>query len=144
MKKSLAPILLALCVSPVFAADNMHQMSFQDLLDSAAAKEKLDPGISFHLAGGKTPRVLERKGTDSTTKRTNAFNKTAEQSCQWAALSALLAFQAKAKAVGANAVIDITSNIKNNEVKSATAYECAEGALMTNVAFKAAYAKVAK
>jgi uncharacterized protein YbjQ (UPF0145 family) len=65
-------------------------------------------------------------------------------SCDWAFASALLALQQEALSHGGNAVIDITSNIKNRKNPSNTQYDCLVGGMMVNVAFHAKVVKLAK
>jgi len=42
----------------------------------------------------------------------------------------------KAKSVGANAVVNIRSNYRNNTTSSATTFKCGSGMLMSGVALK--------
>lgn len=105
-------------------------------------KKSCDGSVKFYLAGAPTPKVLQKLGVDQSNKKTNSVGKAPETSCQWAALSALVAFQNKAKQLGANAVVDMVSFYKSIERRSATEYECHDGALMSGVAFKGTYAKV--
>jgi len=147
MKKSLAVSLLLSAAAvglhlPAAARDDALHQSFQDLLDSPEAKEKLDGSVKFFLAGSKTPKVLSRLGSDVSNRKTNSVGKSPAQACNWAALSALLAFQDKAKKLGANAVVDIVSYYKQVEFKSDTEFECHDGSMMSGVALKGTYAKV--
>jgi uncharacterized protein YbjQ (UPF0145 family) len=149
MKNSLAFTLLLSAAAvfihlPASARDDARHQSFQELLDSPEAQEKLDGSVKFYLAGSKTPKVIEKKGGDVSNRKTNSVGKTPDRACNWAALSALLAFQEKAKTLGANAVVDIVSYYKQVEFKSATEFECHDGSIMSGVAFKGTYAKVAE
>ena len=98
--------------------------------------------MKFSLAG-KTPKGAQiiRSGV-TTSKKTNAFNKTDEGACSWALQSALIGMQRAAKAAGANAVVDIASNYKHVEYKNSQNYECHAGAIMAGVAIKGDLAKV--
>lgn len=138
-----AAVLMAVA-QPVIARDDVTHMAFQDLLNSPAAKEKLDGSVRFYMAGSKTPKIVKMLNSDVANHKTNGFNKSPEQSCQWVALSALLSFQEHAKRLGMNAVVDIKSYYKKVTYTSATDYECHVGALMTGVAFKGTYAQVAQ
>ena len=106
------------------------------------AKEKLDGSVKFFLAGQKTPKVLQKMGDDISNKKTNGANKTDEVACKWAVLSALVAFQDKAKSMGANAVVDMVSYYKRNTFSSPTEYECHAGGIIVGVALKGTYAKI--
>jgi hypothetical protein len=144
MKALVLALIAATLVLPVQAADTVVHLSFAELLDSPEAKARLDGSVRFYLAGQATPAVAERKGEDVSNKKTNGFNKDVKTGCAWAALSALLAFQDKARQLGANAVVDIVSYYKKNSYSSATEYECHDGAFVTGVALKGRYAVVAK
>ncbi|MCV6900751.1 hypothetical protein OE165_27340, partial [Escherichia coli] len=86
------------------------------------AKEKLDGSVRFFFAGQRTPKVLETKGSDVSNRKTNGVGKSDEEACRWAALSALLSFQDKAKTMDANAVVNLVSYYKKNEMASADQY----------------------
>jgi hypothetical protein len=144
MKKTLTVVLLAaVCAAPAIARDTEYKLPFAEVLEMPEAKEKLDGSIKFYLAGQPTPKVLERRGEDVANRKTNGAGKSDEFGCRWAALSALIALQEKARQAGANAVIDIVSYYKRDTFKSATEYECHAGALIIGVALKGTYAKVA-
>lgn len=145
MKRTLTLALLAATLSaPVFARDTQLMLPFEEVLNMPEAQGKLDGSVKFYLAGQKTPKVLQRLGDDTTSKKTNGVGKADDVGCRWAALSALIALQDKAKSMGANAVVDIASNYKNVPSKSATEYECHAGAVLIGVALKGTYAKVAE
>jgi hypothetical protein len=135
--------LLCVPASPAWAADEEVHLSFEELLATAQAKEKLDPGVRLFLRGQKTPRILEKKGEDVSNRKTNGFGKEATTSCQWAALSALMALQDKARRLGGNAVVDIVSFYKRDASASATNYECHVGHVVSGVSFKGTIATVA-
>ncbi|CAG2128345.1 excinuclease ATPase subunit [Cupriavidus plantarum] len=133
----------ALLVSPAHARDTKYMLPLKDVLTMPEAKEKLDPSFRFFLAGQTTPPVLERFEDGVTNRKTNGVGKSDEDGCRWAALSALVALQDTAKSKGANAVIDIVSYYKKNQVENPAEYECHAGAVVVGVALKGTYAKVA-
>ncbi|MBV1788296.1 excinuclease ATPase subunit [Marinobacterium sp. D7] len=144
--------LIAIClslflfaVSPqAFSRDTKHMLSIEDAMASADFKERLDPNIRFYFANQKHSKVTKSFGDFSTNKKTNAFNKSDEEACQWVLLSALLSLQERAKAEGGNAVINIASYYKKNKVSSNTQYECHAGAIMAGVALTGEVVKLAK
>jgi uncharacterized protein YbjQ (UPF0145 family) len=143
MKKAL--LLLALmAASPALARDTVVKVKLADVLAMPDAKTKLDGTVRFYLEGQKTPKVARTLGSDTTNQKTNAFNKSDEQACRWATLSALIALQNSAKKSGANAVVNIVSYYKRVETKSATEIECHAGTLVAGVALKGDYAQVGK
>jgi len=146
MKKNLivASLLAAACALPAMARDNVHTITLQSVLDMPEAKEKLDGSVKFYLAGSATPKIEKRFGDDVGNEKTNSVGKSADRACQWAALSALIAFQNHAKQQGANAVVDMVSYYKKEVSSSPTDIECHDGAIITGVALKGTYAKVAQ
>lgn len=149
MKSALSVVAMTLCASallsaPAHARDTKYMLPMQEVLDLPEAKEKLDDSFRFYLSGQKTPKVLQRMDSGVSNRKTNGVGKSDEDGCRWAALSALIALQETAKSQGANAVIDIVSYYKKNEVASPTDYECHAGAVVVGVALKGTYAKVAQ
>ncbi len=115
-----------------FARDDIGNYSIADAMDLAAAKEKLDKGITFKF------------GERGTNKKTNAFGKSDEAACQWAFLSAMITLQERAVKDGANAVINIRSNYKSNGFSSATGFQCGAGAIMAGVALLGDFVTIQK
>ncbi|WP_077038090.1 excinuclease ATPase subunit [Pelomonas sp. KK5] len=143
-KKHLLAALALMALAPLaHARDTIVNIPLADVLAMPEAQTDLE-GVSFHLAGAATPKVVKRMGEDVSNPKTNAFNKSADQACKWAALSALKAFHNKAKSQGANAVIDIVSYYKKNETRSDTTIECHDGTFVTGLALKGTYAVVSK
>jgi len=152
MKKPLFTTLLftaSLAISlaapiPAMAADKIVAFPIAGALAANGAQQRLGENVQFYFAGQATPKVLETITSDKTSLRTNAFGKSAEKACNWVFLSAMLQLQKRALAVGANAVINITSNFNDQEMASPTEFNCADGALMAGVAFKADFVKIAR
>ncbi len=124
------------------ARDTTHYLPFDAVVAEATQAGRLDGSVKFFLAG-KTPSSAKvvRSGV-TTSKKTNAFNKTDEGACNWALQSALIAMQQAAKAAGTNAVVNIASNYKHVEYKDSQKYECHAGAIMAGVALKGDLANV--
>ncbi len=137
-----AALLLAALPGISQARDTTHYLDFASVVQEATNAGRLDGSVKFYLAG-TTPRNAKvvRSGV-STSKKTNAFNKTDEAACSWALQSALIAMQNAAKAAGANAVVNIASNYKHVEYKDSQKYECHAGAIMAGVALKGDLANV--
>lgn len=125
------------------AADKVLHLDVKDVLDASFSSGKLDGSVKFYFAGQSTPRVLKTLEEDVTNKKSNAFGKGKEEACKWVMLSALMALQESAKARGANAVTGIVSYYKKVEYKSASQYECHAGNMISGVALKGRYAKLA-
>ncbi|MEX2497152.1 MAG: hypothetical protein WD448_13740 [Woeseia sp.] len=134
-------LFLTLIAADASARDTVKQWRIADVLTNQAYAERLQ-GVSFFFGEQVYPAVVESLGEYRTNKKTNGFNKTDEEACQWVMLSALLALHERAQAVGANAVVNIRSNYKNNEVSSETEYTCGSGALMSGVALIGTFVRV--
>ncbi len=68
--------------------------------------------------------------------------KSDEKACNWAFLSAMIALRDRALNEGGNAVVNIKSNYKQNEMSSNTEFECHAGAIMSGVALKGTVVKL--
>ena len=144
MKKLVLSTAIALfaTIIPAQARDTVHMRSIEAALNANDARARLGDGIKYYFGDQKTPEIIERLGSDKTSQKTNSFGKSAETSCNWVFLSAMLRLQARAQELGANAVVNIVSNYKNIERSSATEFECHDGAIMTGVALKADFVKI--
>ena len=126
---------LVLGTAELEARDTRHRLPVSEVLNNPEYAERLD-GVQFFFAGQSHPAIAQDFGEWRTNKKTNAFGKSDEFACQWAMLSALLSLHQRALGLGANAVVDIRSNYKNQEFASETEYECGAGAIMAGVALK--------
>ena len=147
MKKVITAAFVTLAIiamsQKTVARDDRLMFPTGDALSTVAAQSKLQ-GIDFYFGDQKHPEVLKDFGEFNTNKKTNAFNKSDKQACEWAFLSALLQLQERARNLGANAVINIRSNYRNNEVVSETEYQCGAGHIFAGVALKGRIVKLAK
>lgn len=134
--------LMAATLTAAHARDDQNMYPIADALDTPAAKEKLDPNIKLYFGKQKHPKVEKKLGEWKTNKKTNAFNKSDKEACEWTFLSAVLELQERAQKEGGNAVVNIRSNYKNKETSSETEYMCGNGTLMSGVAFKGEVVKV--
>jgi uncharacterized protein YbjQ (UPF0145 family) len=143
MKKMLFCALLVAASFPAVAADTIVKFPIAGALAANDAQQRLGDTVKFYFAGQPTPAVVTRIASDKTSQRTNGFGKSAEKACNWVFLSAMLQLQKRAVALGANAVVNITSNYNDEEMASPTEFNCADGAIMAGVAFKADFVKIA-
>ncbi len=125
---------LLLIAPQAHSRDSKHMFSIEQAIQSDDFKQKLDPGIRLFFGKQKHPKVTEKLGKFSSNKKTNAFNKTDKEACQWVLLSTLLSLQERAMNEGGNAVINIASYYKKNTVSSDTEFECHAGAVIAGVA----------
>ncbi|MDE1460342.1 excinuclease ATPase subunit [Spartinivicinus poritis] len=134
----------ALSITSVEARDTRVMHSIQEALSKPAAKEKLLPNVPLYFGNQPTPRVLKTLGEYMSNKKTNAFNKSDKEACQWVILSALISLQQRALQEGGNAVVNIKSYYKKNEISSTTEFECGAGALIAGVTLKGTVVKLAR
>lgn len=121
------------------ARDEVLYFSIDELLKSPKAAEALNPNISISFGSGTKGNILQ-KGLMSN-KKTNAFNKSDKEACEWALLSALKTFQERAVKEGGTKVINLTGFYKKQPFDSKTQFQCGAGALMAGVTLKGDIAK---
>ncbi|PWK87716.1 excinuclease [Fulvimonas soli] len=140
----LAALLLAAALpGAALAADKVVHLSYDNAVAEATRSGKLDGSVKFYFAGNVPPGQVTVVNDNATVNRkTNAFGKKDQVTCDWVLQSALIALQDDAKAAGANAVIDIVSDYDGKEYRDAHNYECHVGFLMSGVQLKAKLAKV--
>ena len=108
-------------------------------LHSARADGFLNPSIE--LSFGKSEITGKNLGTWVSNKKTNSSNKTAEEACQIAFLSAVKSLQDRAVHEGGNAVTNIHSFYDKVPEWSTTEYRCKDGHLMSGVALRGTVVK---
>ncbi|AND68992.1 hypothetical protein ATSB10_15380 [Dyella thiooxydans] len=141
--RRLAVLLFAALPCASFAADKTVHLAFDHAVQAGLASGKLDGSVKFYLAGNTPPGQVQVVDDLVTThKKTNAFGKSDQKTCDWAMLSALITLQSAAKDAGANAVTDIVGVHEGQEYRDPKNYECRVGFLMSDVDLKAKLAKV--
>ena len=140
--------IIAMAVLLLFSADasarnTIHHLKIADLFSVPEYANQLQ-GIDFYFGNQPHPAPVTTFGEFRTNKKTNAFNKTDVEACEWVMLSALIAFRNKAQSLGANAVVNIRSNYKDNMVSSDTEYTCGAGGIMAGVALIGDFVQVEK
>jgi uncharacterized protein YbjQ (UPF0145 family) len=141
MKRMIAVAVLAAVASGAMAADNKLMQPIASAMAANDAEAKLNNGVKFYFAGQQAPKFT-KISSGKTSQKTNAFNKTADEACNWAFLSSMLWLEKRAQQLGADAVVNITSNYGNVENASATEFECHEGKFVAGVAFKADFVRL--
>lgn len=138
----LTGVVLMLGSAAVQARDTVVQVALDAVLEMPEAKEKLDPGFKFFLAGAKTPRHGKALGEGVTNQKTNGVGKSDDFGCRWAILSGLIRLQEEGKRYGANAVVELVSYYKRNESRNAETIECHAGTFVIGAALKGKYVKL--
>jgi hypothetical protein len=139
----LLALLFLVTPSAALARSDLLDLSVAEAKGSALGQAKL-LDVRFYMAGQSHRRVVESFGVSRSNRRTNAFGKSDEEACEVAFLSAIIALQGRAKAQGGNALIDIRSVTKDNDLSSASKYRCAVGFAIANVALEGRVVKLAR
>jgi hypothetical protein len=130
-------VLALLAFGGAEARDDRQKFPIKDALKkSDAYKEKIERDIPLYFGNQKTPAVERKVGEWTSNKKTNAFNKSDQEACDVAFISAAAALQDRARREGGHAVVNIRSVYKKEDVASATEYLCGSGAVMAGVALR--------
>nr|WP_049766574.1 hypothetical protein [Shewanella loihica] len=135
---------LTLCSPLAFARDDVGNYNIASVLNSEAAKAKLGSDVSFYFGEQAYGEPVQKLGELKTNKKTNAFNKSDQEACEWVFLSAMIALKNSALKQGGNAIVNIKSNYKNNLTSSEETFQCGAGALMAGVALTGEVVKLAE
>ena len=135
--RSLVLVLGIMSVATVAdARDDRLRLPLADVLNSPDAKAKLDPGVALYFGRQPYAPPAQRMSVTTANKKTNFFNKTDQEGCNWVFLSAARSLQEYARKMGGNAVVNIVSFYKSQEFISETHYECGAGSFVGGVALK--------
>jgi len=126
------------------ARDTRGKYDIKEALSAPKAQSIVDKNIKMYWGKQKTPKVKKNMGTIKTNKKTNAFNKSDKEACHWVFLSAVKQLQSKARNMGANAIINIKSNYRNQVHESSEIFECGAGGLIAGTALMGDAVKIGK
>lgn len=135
MSKLLILLTATVFVTASFARNTIANYSVKDALTSEQGQQvKFGNNVKVYFGNQSHGKVIQDFGQIKTNKKTNAFMKSDLAACQWVFLSALKNLRNQASRMGANAVINIKSNYKNNLTSSNTQFVCGAGATVAGVA----------
>jgi uncharacterized protein YbjQ (UPF0145 family) len=140
----LALVLVLGSTSSGFAGNDMANYSIRQALDSADAREKLDPRIKLSFGHRGHGPVAKHIGRWKSYKKANGFARADELACQRAFISAVISLQDRAKKMGGNAVVNINSYYDNRETSNDSTYVCGSGGLMSAVALMGSVVQIGK
>ncbi len=138
MKKLISLVAILAFATSLNARDDVKYHSL-DFLNGPKAKNFLLPNVSISFGTGYSGQVIIKDLTSN--KKTNGFNKSDEEACQIALLSALKTFQERALKEGGTKVVNLTGYYKKQPFNSKTQFQCGSGALMSGVTLKGDIAK---
>ncbi len=126
------------------ARDEYKLRPIEAALKSDEAKQRLDPNFKIFFGKQAHPKIEKNLGETAMKRSTTMSESDDFDPCVHAFVRAMLDFQERTRAIGGNAVTNVRSNYKNNEVSSETEYTCVSGSLVTAVAFKGEMVKLAE
>jgi hypothetical protein len=147
--KTLAALLIVTSLA-IATASRLHARNVTLFLPIAAALEFKDVearptgAVKFFFGAQKTPDILTRFGTYSTTPRSAAAGGISDEKACYGAFHWTLAnMEDRAQRLGANAVVNIVSFYKRNEMSSAVEFECHVGNVIASVFLRGDFVKIA-
>ena len=100
---------------------------------SQSYKTKIDYDVRLFFGKQKLPRVAKRMATFSANTKSNAVGKPDQEACDIAFISAVADLQQRARRAGGNAVINIKSTYRGEDLDSPNDYVCGAGTIMVGV-----------
>ncbi|MBU0481280.1 MAG: hypothetical protein KKG47_09275 [Proteobacteria bacterium] len=129
-------LLVAITPTTTLARNSVDRYLIKEALAQEKAKAKLDGRIKFFFGDKYNGKVKKSYGVFKTNKKTNAFLKSDKEACEWVFLTAMKSLQSRALQQGGNAVINIRSNYKNNEMNLTDHFTCGAGAVIAGTSLK--------
>ena len=133
MKSILVLVLLVFTTASLQARDTTLMMPINSALNKGRAQGIIDSRISLQF--GKRARQ-SRQGTYTANRKTNAFNKTDREACEWAFFSAVKSLQDRARQRGVRRVTGIISYYDKRPRSSSSTYECHAGDVVAGVVLR--------
>ncbi len=135
---SMRKIILCLIISTLltgsaFARNDRINLDIKEAYKSLSIESQLS-GVQMFFGDQTYPGTDKEMSIIRTNRKTNAFNKSDRQACEWTFLSALLALKDSALSQGGNAVINIKSNYNNVEYSNPSEFQCGVGRIIAGVA----------
>lgn len=142
MSNALAAALVLGVVGAAQARDERVRFPVEQAMTAPEAQQKLTGDIRFFWGDQAYPEPLKKMSIYTFSRKTNASNKSDQDACNWAWLSAMLELQEMARREGGNAVVNIRSVYKGGNFSSDSLYECGAGTIMAGVALEGAIVKL--
>lgn len=141
-KSIVLSVILLIASSGANARDSIDNYSIAGALGLEQSKSALGENVKFYFGDQAHGKVSKNYGEFKTNKKTNAFNKTDQEACEWVFLSAMIALKDRAVQEGGNAVINIKSNYKDNLTSSNSTFQCGAGTFVAGVALVGTVVKI--
>lgn len=128
-------------ISPATAGD-IFNLPLDQALSRSVTNDRLDRTVRFYFGAMAHPDVLARFGEYGVNEKTDAVGRSDLNECAWVFQSALLSLQKRAHELGANAVINIRSYYKKDDIPIDRDIPCHTGFLMAGIALKGEMVRV--
>ena len=115
------------------ARNEVLRFSIEEALSQPEADSRLDSSIRLFFGDQAVPAIERKLGTFTSNRKTNGFNKSDVEACNWAFLSAMMSLQERAVREGGNAVVNIRSFYRKSEFSSASDFECGAGTFVVGI-----------
>jgi len=126
-------ILSSLVSSNIIAREDRINLNIADAYKNLAIKSQLG-GVTMYFGDQAYAKPNNEMTVIRTNRKTNAFNKSDKEACEWVFLSALLALKDSALSQGGNAVVNVKSNYDHLEFSSPSEFQCGVGRIIAGVA----------
>jgi len=133
--------ILAVISATAAARDDVKNYPVADVMGNPEYAARLE-GVKFYFGDQAHPETVRSYGEYQSNKKTNAFNKSDKQACEWAFLSALLSFHQRALSEGGDAVVNIRGYYKKIDFSSETDFQCGVGNTVAGVTLKGTVVKL--
>jgi len=137
-------LVLVFATSTSQARNEVLRFSIEDALSQPEADSRLNSSIRLFFGDQAVPAIERKLGTFTSNKKTNGFNKSDVDACNWAFLSAMISLQERAVREGGNAVINIRSFYRKSEFSSSSDFECGAGTFVVGVTMVGEVARLAE
>ena len=148
MKRTAGTILAVVAMASISLAvakgrDDHIKLPIQGALEKGQSyKDTVGSDIKLFWGTQKTPAIDRKMGEFTSNKKTNAANKSDQEACDLAFISAVIGLQQRARKEGGNAVVNIRSVYKNEDSDSPTEFVCGAGKIMAGVALRGTVVKL--
>ena len=142
LNRNLIAVVLALLPVAAHAKDEQRLFDIAFVMGSPEARERFDDTIRFYWSGQAAPAPLQTFKIHTSERKTFLPTRTEREACDQSFVEALAALRDAARAVGANAVVEIKSLYKNREFRSPAEYECRLGYFAAGVTLEGTLVKL--
>lgn len=128
---------------PVYARNVKLILPIAAAMQAGGAQDRPTGAVKFFFGSQPSPKISTKIASYVANPRTSALAKSDLEACNGAFLWTLVALERRARQVGANAVVNIVSYYRKDEMSSATDFECHVGNVIVTVVLKGELVKLA-